>query len=104
MTIIAFGRLMIELRNLAQNGQPNAMYAYGSELLLLCENNVLSDKRLVKKYLQKAHKYLQKAADKKVHSANYYLGKMYEEAIYVRQDTYKALDYYIEGAAFNNAL
>ena len=40
----------------------------------------------------------------KVFSSNYYLGKMYENAIYVRKDSYKALDYYIEGAAHNNAL
>lgn len=29
---------------------------------------------------------------------------MYEDAIYVRKDTYKAIDWYIEGAAYNNAL
>lgn len=38
-----------ELKELAEKGQPNAMFTYGMELLMLCQNNVIQDKRLVKK-------------------------------------------------------
>jgi TPR repeat protein len=43
------------------------------------------------------------AAKKGVSSANFYLGMIHYEGIYVRQDPELALDYYIKGAAKNNA-
>ena len=53
-----------KLRELAEKGQPNAMYTYGSELLMLWQNNVFQDKKLVKSNLAAAFDYLEKASYK----------------------------------------
>ena len=92
-----------KLKILAEKGQPNAMYSYGSELFMLCQNNVFQDKMLIKNALKSAHYYLERAAKNRLYSAFYYLGKMYEDGIYINKDIDKAVDWYVEGASNNNA-
>ena len=43
------------------------------------------------------------AASKGVHSANLYLGMIYLEGVYVDKDVEKGIDFYVRGAAKNNA-
>lgn len=81
-----------KLKILAEKGQPNAMYSYGSELFMLCQNNVFQDKMLIKNALKSAHYYLERAAKNRLYSAYYYLGKMYEDGIYINKDIDKAVD------------
>jgi uncharacterized protein len=46
---------------------------------------------------------LEDASKKGVHSAYFYLGVMHLEGIHVSKDPERALDFYIKGAAKNNA-
>ncbi|CAI2368201.1 unnamed protein product [Moneuplotes crassus] len=101
---IHFWAVNQKLRRLAEEGHPNSMYVFGSELLLLCTNNVIQDRALVKTYLKDAFEYLTKAAKEGVHSAYYYLGLMHQDGVYVTKDIKSAFYCFIEGAAANNAL
>ena len=47
--------------------------------------------------------YLTAAAEKGISPAYFYLGRIYLEGIYAKQDTEKAIDLYVKGAAKNNA-
>lgn len=46
---------------------------------------------------------METAANKGVSSADFYLGMIHYEGMYVRQDFQRALQHYIKGAARNNA-
>jgi hypothetical protein len=85
-------------------GHPQAAYVYGSELFNLCISGVFQDKILIKKYLLTAHEYLQLSAKLKIYSANYYLGLFKEEGLVVGKSVEEAFNYYVEGAAHNNAM
>lgn len=54
-------------------------------------------------YFETGKKYLENAAKQRVSSAYFYLGMIHTEGTYVKQNPEKALDYYIRGAALNNA-
>ena len=43
------------------------------------------------------------SAEKGVHSANFYLGMIYLEGVYVERDVERGIDFYVRGAAKNNA-
>lgn len=93
-----------KLLELAKEGHPNAMYVYGSELFQLCTNNVLQDKKLVRGYLSTAYEYMNEAANLRIAPAYYYLGMCHEHGYGVRKDTIQAKNFYINGAARNDAL
>lgn len=65
---------------------------------------MIQDKSLVKLYLKHSFEYLDSSAKDGVNSANYYLGFMYKNGVYVHKDDSKALQHFITGAAENNAM
>lgn len=99
-----FWELNSELKALAEEGHPNAMFAYGKELYHLCENNVLQDRQLVNDYLGVARDYILNASLTGVKAANYYLGQFLENGIAVTKNVDLAFEHYVEGAAGNNAM
>ena len=90
---------------LAQNGHPLASFSYSKELYHNLRNGRFGflKKPEQKQLFELCHEYLQYAASKGVSSAFFYLGMIYLEGIFVKIDADKAVDFYIRGAAKNNA-
>ena len=98
-------QLNASLLELAQNGHPLACFTYSKELYNNLRNGRFGflEKSQQKELFALCEEYLTVAAQKGVSSAYFYLGMIYLEGVFVKQSPKKAIDYYIRGAAKNNA-
>jgi len=108
--------LNTQLHNLATDGHPLALFSYAKDLYAVVRNGQIEQemnqvkntsakdvKKEEMKYFKHSKDYFEKAAAKGVNSAYFYLGMIYLDGKYEKVDHEKALDYYIKGAAKNNA-
>mmetsp|Transcript_4771 Transcript_4771/g.7202 ORF Transcript_4771/g.7202 Transcript_4771/m.7202 type:complete len:193 (-) Transcript_4771:33-611(-) len=96
---------MLDKANL---GIGQALYSYGKDLFQAIREEMNSEFRQVtqnqlNQKFETAHRYLEEAVKRGVHSANFLLGMMYLEGILVTQDIERGIEHLISGAAYNNA-
>lgn len=94
-----------ELNSLAFQGNPLASFSYAKELYSALRNGQFQNysQEAQTNIFDTAYDYFQTASKHKVSSAHFYLGMIYYEGIFKERDPELALDYYIRGAALNNA-
>lgn len=94
-----------DLLQLAEMEHPMACFSYAKELYAqLMEGNLRHlGTQKEKAIFEMTYRYLINAKKSGINSAFFYLGMIHLEGIYVERDVEKAFDFYVEGAAKNNA-
>ena len=90
---------------LASENHGLANFSYAKELYINLKNgafNYLPQDQQTQTF-ERCLKAFEIAASKGVHSANLYLGMIYLEGVYVEKDVERGIDFYVRGAAKNNA-
>ena len=90
---------------LATENHGLANFSYAKELYINLKNGAFNylPQDQQKETFQRCLNAFEIAASKGVHSSNLYLGMIYLEGVYVEKDVEKGIDFYVRGAAKNNA-
>ena len=90
---------------LAEKEYPLACFSYAKDIFINLKNggfnHLASEEK--SKYIEYCVKNFKQAADKGISSAFFYLGLIHLEGEYADRDVETAIDYYVKGAAKNNA-